>query len=176
LRKVAAAVSLQLVSASTPLELTPEDRLDVLRYLDEFHYWHSLDDKRHCKRCGRSITGRQILIIEFQGARGKFRLRCPTVACVSSPSEWIYADPVLAAKLRSDFRPGRSTFEKGIALPLIHDGHAQTVRQPRRKYVAAAGKVENGSLPAPVSFRATVAGLKLLRTVATGLHAIHPIA
>jgi hypothetical protein len=164
------------LSASTPLDLAPEDRLDVLRYLDEFHYWHSLDDERHCKRCGRSITGREILIIELQGTRGKLRLRCPTVACVSSPSEWIYADPVLAAKLRSDFRPSRNTFEKGVALPLIHDRYAQTVGRARRKYVAAARTIETASVSTPVSFRATIARLKLLRTVATGLHAIHPIA
>jgi len=37
---------LAAVSASTPLHLAPEDKLDVLRYLDEFHYWHSLDDQR----------------------------------------------------------------------------------------------------------------------------------
>jgi hypothetical protein len=93
------------VSASTPLELAPEDKLDLLRYLDEFHYWHSLDDERRCKRCSRLITGRQILVIECQGTRGKLRLQCPTVACTSTPGDWVYADPVLAAKLRADFRP-----------------------------------------------------------------------
>ena len=93
------------LSASTPLQLAPEDKLDLLRYLDEFHYWHSLDDERRCKRCSRLITGRQILVLELKGTRGKMRLQCPTVGCMSTPSEWVYADPVLAAKLRSDFRP-----------------------------------------------------------------------
>src|SRR3954463_5184393 len=96
------------VSVSTPLQLLPEDKLDVLRYLDEFHYWHSLDDQRRCKRCSRLITGRQILVIECQGTRGKLRLQCPTVACVSTPSDWVYADPILAAKLRAYFRPAAS--------------------------------------------------------------------
>jgi len=93
------------VSASIPLQLAPEDKLDLLRYLDEFHYWHSLDDERRCKRCSRLITGRQILVVELDGTRGRLRLQCPTVACVSTPSDWVYADPILAAKLRADFRP-----------------------------------------------------------------------
>src|ERR1043165_4415421 len=92
------------VSASVPLQLAPEDKLDLLRYLDEFHYWHSLDDERRCKRCSRVITGRRILVIELPGTRGKLRLQCPTVACISTPSDWVYADPILAAKLRGDFR------------------------------------------------------------------------
>lgn len=93
------------VSAFTPVHLPPEDKLDALRSLDEFHYWHSLDDERRCKRCSRLITGRQILVVELQGTRGKLRLQCPTLACISTPADWVYADPVLAAKLRSDFRP-----------------------------------------------------------------------
>jgi hypothetical protein len=96
------------VSASIPLQFAPEDKLDLLRYLDEFHYWHSLDDERRCKRCRRLITGRQILVVELDGTRGRLRLQCPTVACVSTPSDWVYADPVLAAKLRADFRPAAS--------------------------------------------------------------------
>src|SRR5256714_11128597 len=58
------------VSASIPLQLAPEDKLDLLRYLDEFHYWHSLDDERRCKRCSRLITGRRILRTEFNGHGG----------------------------------------------------------------------------------------------------------
>jgi hypothetical protein len=146
------------MSASTPLHLPAEDKLDLLRYLDEFHYWHSLDDKRHCKRCGRSITGRQILIIELQGTRGKLRLRCPTVACVSTPSDWVYADPVLAAKLRRDFQPVQRQSKSNA------DG------------VPTSAIIKLPPAPGSTSFRAVVARAGLLRTLATGLHAIHPIA
>jgi hypothetical protein len=166
------------VSASNPLQLAPEDKLDVLRYLDEFHYWHSLDDKRRCKRCGRIITGRQMIVSELQGRRGKLHLRCPTMACVSTPSDWVYADPVLAAKLRADFRPGASRAGlDGAAAKRPHDGHADNVRrvkQARSKYTSLAGSLETRR---PfISFRALAARSTLLRSIASGLHAIRPVA
>ena len=175
LRSVCEAAS---VSVSTPLQLLPEDKLDVLRYLDEFHYWHSLDDKRRCKRCGRVITGRQMLVIELQGRRGKLHLQCPTVACTSTPSDWVYADPVLAAKLRADFRPAASHAAlNGVNPERAHDGHADNVRrvkQARNKYSARAGSLETGR---PfISFRLLAARSKLLRPIASGLHAIRPVA
>jgi hypothetical protein len=166
------------VSASNPLPLAAEDKLDVLRYLDEFHYWHSLDDKRRCKRCGRIITGRQMIVIELQGRRGKLHLRCPTVACVSTPSDWVYADPVLAAKLRADFRPAASHAGlEAVAAERAHDGHADNagrVQQARNQHGARAGLLQPGR---PfVSFRAFAARSKLLRPIASGLHAIRPVA
>jgi hypothetical protein len=134
------------------LPLTPEDKLDLLRYLDEFHYWHSVDDERRCKRCGRLITGRQILVIERQGTRGKLRLQCPTVGCVSTSSDWVYSDPVLAAKLRSDFRPAASQAGlRALAAERAYEGGARKVR-----VVAARSK--------------------LLRSIVNGLHAIRPVA
>jgi hypothetical protein len=175
LRSVCEAAS---VSASTPLRLLPEDKLDVLRYLDEFHYWHSLDDKRRCKRCGRIITGRQMIVIELQGRRGKLHLQCPTVACTSTPSDWVYADPVLAAKLRADFRPAASHAALGAINPeRAHDGDADDVgrvKQARNKKNTRAGSLETGR--SFMSFRALAARSRLLRPIATGLHAIRPVA
>ena len=149
------------------MPLTPEDKLDLLRYLDEFHYWHSLDDERRCKRCGRSITGRQILVIERQGTRGKLRLQCPTVGCVSTPSDWVYTDPVLAAKLRSDFRPAASEAgSKALATERAYDGKVRsTAVTPARSHEHQA-----------LSFRVVAARSKLLRSIVTGFHAIRPVA
>jgi len=166
------------VSASFPLQLAPEDKLDLLRYLDEFHYWHSLDDERRCKRCSRVITGRRILVIELPGTRGKLRLQCPTMACISTPSDWVYADPVLAAKLRHDFRPAAShAGSNAYAAEHARNGDAGAARR---------GKQARKKEPVPpradephantVSFRAVAARSKLLRPLATGLHAIRPIA
>jgi hypothetical protein len=161
------------VSASVPLQLAPEDKLDLLRYLDEFHYWHSLDDERRCKRCSRVITGRQILVIELHGTRGKLRLKCPTVACTSTPSDWVYADPILAAKLREDFRPAAS--HAGLDARAAEQTQTlRHVKQARKKYLAAARAHEPHANP--VSFRAVAARSKLLRPLATGLHAIRPVA
>ena len=154
------------MSASTPLHLPSEDKLDVLRFLDEFHYWHSLDDESVCKRCGRTITGRQILIIELQGTRGKLRLQCPSAGCVSTPGDWAYANPVQAAKRRTESRPtrGRAADEakdKSIADQRTHHGE----RPVKRK-----------TPPAAFSVRAALARLVLLRPIASALHAFRPAA
>lgn len=163
------------MSASTPLQLPPEDKLDVLRYLDEFHYWHSLDDKRSCKRCGRFITGRQIIVIGLQGRRGHLRLQCPTAGCISAPSEWVYANPVLAAKSRADFcRVPSKAGMKAVADERIYHGQTMTaqIKRARAKYTAATAKDKHPR----VSVRAIAARLNLLRAVASGLHSIQPIA
>jgi hypothetical protein len=147
--------------ASSPSVLSPDDKLDLLRNLDEFHFWHSLDDRRFCKRCGRSITGRQILVIEMKGTRGHTRLQCPTVGCVSTASEWVYADPVLAARLKLDFRPNLPAFHTPRAEPRhAQNGHnhGQWAFRPR------------------ISLREVAARLPILRPIATGLHAFHPVA
>jgi hypothetical protein len=167
------------MSASTPLQLNAEDKLDLLRYLDEFHYWHSLDDKRRCKRCSRTITGRQIVVFELQGTRGRLRLQCPTVACVSTPSDWVYADPILAAKLRSDFRPGAPrTPAETISAERTHGAtRARGKKNPATKTAGTVRTSKPNSLFAPlVSFRAVLARLALLRPIATAFHAIRPVA
>jgi hypothetical protein len=167
--------------SATPLELAGQDKLDLLRYLDEFHYWHSLDDERRCKRCSRVISGHQILVFELDGTRGKLRLQCPTVACISTPSDWVYADPFLAAKLRRDFRPGESPLN--VAKVLVERTHGpgpNTAHKPdavRTKRSSFSASPKRGSIFAPlVSFRALFARLPLLRPIATALHAIRPVA
>jgi hypothetical protein len=158
------------MSASTPLQLAPEDKLDLLRYLDEFHYWHSLDDQRSCKRCGRTITGRQILVMGLQGRRGKLRLQCPSAGCVSTPGDWTYSNPVQAAKLIAF---SRSVTDESamriIASTLTHPGK----RAAKEKMSSAPSR---HSIVAPAhSVRAVLARLVLLRPIATGLHAFRPI-
>jgi len=167
------------MSASS-LKLVAQDKLDLLRYLDEFHYWHSLDDERRCKRCSRVINGHQILVFELNGTRGKMRLQCPTVACMSTPSDWVYADPFLAAKLRRDFRPGESPlhFAKGL-VERAHDRRTDTAPKPnavRAKTSSLSACATQPSIFAPsFSLRALLARLTLLRPIATALHAIRPV-
>jgi hypothetical protein len=151
----------QAMHASSPSVLSPDDKLDLLRNLDEFHFWHSLDDRRFCKRCGRSITGRQIVAVEMKGTRGRMRLQCPTVGCVSTASEWIYADPVLAARLKTDFRPNLPVFKS----PKTQPRHAQPRHNHRQR-----------ALRPWISFREAAARLPILRSIATALHAFHPVA
>jgi hypothetical protein len=167
------------MNASSPLLLSPEDKLDALRNLDEFHFWHSLDDQRSCKRCGRSITGRQIIVTELKGTRGRLRLQCPTVGCVSTPSEWIYADPGLAARLKADFRPSGKRFEAPAREPeLTHHGHACTVRRVRPAHTGKAGpkrEHRQSAVRRQLSFREAAARVPILRSIITCLHGFHPV-
>ncbi|HVF70483.1 MAG TPA: hypothetical protein VM940_02645 [Chthoniobacterales bacterium] len=150
------------MSASTPLQLPPEDKLDVLRYLDEFHYWHSLDDERVCKRCDATITGRQVLVIELQGTRGKLRLKCPSAGCASTPSEWSYANPVQAARLRAGSSLiGDKAEVQAVANARTHHGKlSATWKDP-------AEPKSRSIVPAVVSLRGVLARLSLVRPIAT---------
>lgn len=72
-----------------PLEFSPAVKLDILRRLDCFHPWQSLDEKRHCRRCGETIDGWQIAVLGGTRGDGPLRLQCPTEGCCSVPIEWI---------------------------------------------------------------------------------------
>jgi hypothetical protein len=159
------------MSVSTPLQLPPNDKLDALRYLDEFHYWHSLEDERICKRCGDTINGYQIVVIELQGTRGKLRLKCPTVGCGSTPGDWAYANPVRAAKLRSD----SPTSVTKTAAQIVTSQRTHHGEHAAKRKLAAASKRASIFAPAP-SFRAALARLVLMRPIATALHAFRPVS
>ena len=151
------------MSASSPLQLQPEDKLDALRYLDEFHFWHSLDDERFCRRCGRAITGRQILIFQRKGTRGAMRLQCPIPGCVSRPDDWVYANPVDAARLH------------GKAYLHRDPSRAKAVRAERTHHGERSKKGRLAGSLAPYGIRAALARLAFLRPIAARLHALHPI-
>jgi hypothetical protein len=74
------------------LELAPAKKLRALREADIFHPWHSLDEKRHCRRCGQIFTGRQIKVYRVRGEGMRYRLECPTEGCPSVPIEWMVSD------------------------------------------------------------------------------------
>jgi hypothetical protein len=77
-----------VVELSPPLALSDADKLDVLRRLDQFREWHSLDDKRFCLVCGKIVTGRQIQVAGGTLGSGPQRLSCPTERCNSIPMDW----------------------------------------------------------------------------------------
>jgi hypothetical protein len=79
------------------IPLPDEDKLQVLRRLDQFRAWRSLDDKRYCLACGKLITGRDIHVIGGSRGNGPLRIICPTKACHSIPMDWVLpTDEVLA--------------------------------------------------------------------------------
>ena len=69
--------------------LSDEEKLDILRRLDEFRPWHSLDQKRYCLVCGEMITGRQIQMNESARGGTALRVVCPTKHCDATPIEWV---------------------------------------------------------------------------------------
>jgi hypothetical protein len=71
------------------IDLSDEEKLDVLRRLDEFRQWCSLDEKRYCLVCGEMITGRQIQVIGDTCGNAQLRLSCPTQHCNATPIEWV---------------------------------------------------------------------------------------
>jgi hypothetical protein len=85
------------VALSPPIRLSEVDKLDVLRRLDQFRQWRSLDEKRFCLVCGKIITGQQIHVAGGTRGNGPLRLSCPTERCNSIPMDWVLpTDEILA--------------------------------------------------------------------------------
>ena len=77
-----------VVSGISSISLSDEEKLDVLRRLDRFRQWQSLDQKRYCLVCGEMITGRDLQVIETARGDEPLRLACPTEHCHAMPIEW----------------------------------------------------------------------------------------
>jgi len=89
----------------SPINLSDEDKLEVLQRLDQFRLWHSLDEKRYCLVCGKIITGHEVRITG--GENGPLRVSCPTEHCNAIPMKWVHpTDEVLIkiAKLQAASR------------------------------------------------------------------------
>jgi hypothetical protein len=78
-----------VVVLSSPIKLSKGEKLEVLRRLDQFRPWRSLDEKRYCLVCGKIITGEQIEVAGGTRGNGPLRLRCPTEHCHSIPMDWV---------------------------------------------------------------------------------------
>jgi len=85
------------VVLSPSSSLPDAEKLNVLRRLDQFRQWHSLDDKRYCLVCGKIITGQQIQVAGGARGDGALRLSCPSERCNSIPMDWVLlTDEILA--------------------------------------------------------------------------------
>jgi hypothetical protein len=85
------------VALSEATRLLDGEKLEVLRRLDQFRQWHSLDEKRYCLVCGKLITGRQIQVAGGTRGNGPVRLNCPTQSCNSIAMDWVLpTDEILA--------------------------------------------------------------------------------
>jgi hypothetical protein len=89
------------VTSTTVTGLSDGERLEILRHLDQFRHWHSLDEKRYCLVCGKIITGRQIQVADGPRGNGPLHLNCPTEGCNSIPMDWVLPTSEMLAKLES---------------------------------------------------------------------------
>jgi hypothetical protein len=96
-----------LVSA---VHVSDEEKLQILRRLDQFRHWHSLNDKRYCLVCGKIIIGHDVQVIGGTRGNGPVRIICPTERCHSIPMDWVLptaevlANVALQEKARTDER------------------------------------------------------------------------
>ena len=100
------------MTLSSPVTLSEIDKLDVLRRLDQFRQWRSLDEKRFCLVCGQIITGRQIKVAGGTRGNGPLRLSCPTEACNSIPMDWVLPTDEILARVEK-----LAAQEHGAAVP-----------------------------------------------------------
>ncbi len=75
-----------ITPSSQQRELT--DKLHLLRRLDRFRAWESLDDRRLCLGCGRIITGREIRVSGGTRPFDPVLVSCPTRGSRSIPMDW----------------------------------------------------------------------------------------
>jgi len=119
----------QTVTLSEATRLSDGEKLEVLRRLDQFRHWHSLEDKRYCLVCGKLISGRQIQVAGGTRGNGPLRLSCPTERCNSIPMDWVLPTNEILAKVEKLAEEER----KVSALPTAAaNGNGKTVHYDRR--------------------------------------------
>jgi hypothetical protein len=83
------------VALSLSISLSDAEKLNVLRRLDQFRQWHSLDDKRYCLVCGKIITGSKSRWQAVVGITVRYGLAVPR--SVAIPMDWVLpTDEILA--------------------------------------------------------------------------------
>ena len=71
----------------------------MLRRLDKFRQWRSLDDNRYCLVCGKLVSGRQIQVTGGTRGNGALQLSCPTEKCNAIPMDWVLPTNEILAKM-----------------------------------------------------------------------------
>ncbi len=112
---------------SLPLTLTDADKLEVLRRLDQFRQWRSLDEKRYCLVCGKIITGRQIQVAGGTRGNGSLRLNCPTERCNSIPMDWVLPTDEIIARVEM-----LAAEERKAAVPSPMNHNNGRLERPKR--------------------------------------------
>jgi len=79
--------------------MADDEKLEVLRRLDQFRQWNSLDEKRYCLVCGTLISGRQIQVDGGTRSNAPLRISCPTETCNAIPMDWVLPTDEILAKV-----------------------------------------------------------------------------
>ena len=102
-------------------DLSSAEKHDVLRRLDRYRKWQSLDDKRYCLACGQIIDGHDILVVGGTRGTGPLRLICPTHDCHSIPMDWVIPTTQVLARMSMLQEEGslaqRAVAGRGKSLP-----------------------------------------------------------
>ena len=120
------------MALSTATRVSDDEKLEVLRRLDQFRQWHSLDEKRYCLVCGKLITGRQIQIAGGTRGNGPVRLNCPTQSCNSIAMDWVLPTDEILARVEKLAEAERRVSALQSALePAATNGNGKTVRSDK---------------------------------------------
>jgi hypothetical protein len=117
-----AKVLSEAVALSTATKLSDQEKLEVLRRLDQFRQWHSLEEKRYCLVCGKLISGWQIQVAGGTRGNGPLRLSCPTERCNSIPMDWVLPTDEILAKIEKMAAEQRKAAERKPAAVTIGSG------------------------------------------------------
>jgi len=129
---IAGKVVSQTMALSTATRVSDDEKLEVLRRLDQFRQWHSLDEKRYCLVCGKLITGRQIQVDGGTRGNGPLRLNCPTQTCNSIAMDWVLpTDEILTRveKLAEEERKA-SALQRALQ-PAATNGNGKTIHSEK---------------------------------------------
>jgi hypothetical protein len=126
----------QTVTLSTAARLSDDERLEVMRRLDQFRQWHSLDEKRYCLVCGKLISGRQIQVTGGTRGNGPMRLSCPTERCNSIPMDWVLPTNEILAKVEKLAEEERKASAPKPAAVSIGNGKAVPSHKPHNDFMS----------------------------------------
>ena len=124
------------MTLSTTARLADDEKLEVLRQLDQFRHWHSLDEKRYCLVCGKLIWGRQIQVDGGTRGNGSLRLSCPTERCNSIPMDWVLPTSEVLAKVEKLAAEERKARELSPAAVTIGNGKAVPSHKPHNDFMS----------------------------------------
>ena len=134
------AVDRNVISGAVALcvatKLSDEEKLEVLRRLDQFREWHSLEEKRYCLVCGNLISGRQIQVAGGTRGNGPLRLSCPTERCNSIPMDWVLPTDEILAKVEKMAAQERKAAELKSSAVTIGSGKRVPTDRPHDDFMS----------------------------------------